>query len=63
MWAFTGALILTRLFASLLYEVRPADSATYGGIVGLLLAVSALAGYLPSRRAARIDPVVRYAAD
>ncbi len=59
----SGALVLTRLFATLLYEVKPADAATYGGITGLLLAVSALAGYLPSRRAARIDPVVALRAD
>jgi putative ABC transport system permease protein len=49
---------LTRFMASLLYEVRPTDFATWV-IVALVLALVALsAAYLPARRATRVDPIV-----
>jgi putative ABC transport system permease protein len=48
---------LTRFLDSLLYEVRPLDSAAIVGAVTVLLACSALAGWLPARRAASIDPM------
>ncbi len=53
-----AALGLTRFLAGLLYGLSPTDPATYAGIVAGLAAVAALAGYLPARRAARVDPVV-----
>ena len=53
-----GALGLTRLLANLLYGVQPADSATFGVVSLLLLAVAVVAGYIPARRAARIDPMI-----
>jgi ABC-type lipoprotein release transport system permease subunit len=43
--------------ASLLYDVQPRDPATFGGAVVILGAVTFLAGWLPARRAARIDPM------
>jgi len=43
--------------ASLLYEVRPRDPATFGGAVVILAGVAFVAGWLPARRAARIDPM------
>jgi putative ABC transport system permease protein len=49
--------ICTRLLSSLLYGVKPLDPATLAGAVGLLLACSALAGWIPARRAAGIDPM------
>lgn len=52
-----GALALTRLMRSLLYEVSPSDPATLAAAVGLMLLVSLLACIIPARRAARIDPV------
>jgi putative ABC transport system permease protein len=52
------ALGLTRVLQSLLYGVRPSDPVTYLGIAALVLAVTALASYLPGRRAAAVDPMV-----
>jgi len=43
---------------SLLYGVTPADVGTLAGSLVLLAAVAAAAGYLPARRASRVDPVV-----
>ncbi|HTK51419.1 MAG TPA: ADOP family duplicated permease [Gemmatimonadaceae bacterium] len=52
-----GALGVSRLVQSLLFQVSPTDPLTLGGVCVLLLVVATLAGYLPARRAARIDPV------
>jgi ABC-type lipoprotein release transport system permease subunit len=41
---------------SLLFQVSPTDPLTLAGVCMLLVAVATLAGYLPARRAARIDP-------
>jgi len=49
---------VSRFLASLLFGVSARDPLTFGTIAGLLLAVSLLAGYVPARRAARVDPVV-----
>jgi predicted permease len=47
-----------RLVASMLFGLRPNEPVTLVGGVGLLLLVAALAGYLPARRASRIDPMI-----
>jgi putative ABC transport system permease protein len=52
-----GAWALTRLIASGLYQVSPADPATFAGVALLLAAVALLACWLPARRATRIDPM------
>jgi predicted permease len=52
------ALMATRWLTKLLYGVTPADPLTLGLATLLLLAVAMLAGYLPARRAARVDPLV-----
>jgi putative ABC transport system permease protein len=52
------ALALTRLMATLLFEVTPTDARTFLGAAIVLVATSAVASYLPARRAARVDPVV-----
>jgi predicted permease len=48
---------LTRLIGSFLYGVKTNDPAVLGGALLTLLAASMLAGYLPARRAARIDAI------
>jgi predicted permease len=48
---------LVRYLQSLLFGVDARDAVAFGGAGVLLLAVALAAGYLPARRAARIDPV------
>jgi predicted permease len=48
---------VTRLLRAFLYEVKPTDLATFVCVCAGLLAVAALASYLPARRAAHVDPV------
>ncbi len=52
------ALAATRLIDHMLYGVSPNDPVTLACVVGALLAVGLLAGYLPARRATRVDPMV-----
>ena len=52
-----GALALTSLIASLLFNVEPFDPASYAVTSILLLAIAALACYVPARRATRVDPI------
>lgn len=51
-------LVAGRLLASLLYDLAPTDPLTIVQAVVVLVSVAAVAGYLPARRAARIDPMV-----
>jgi putative ABC transport system permease protein len=52
-----GALLLTRLMASLLYGVGPRDPVTFLLVPGILAAVALAATDLPARRASRVDPM------
>ena len=52
------AVAATRLLAGFLYGVKPGDPGVLVGSVGFLVATAAIAGYVPARRAARIDPAV-----
>ena len=54
----TGALVLSRLMRTLLFGVTPNDPTTYAAIAIVLGLVALLAGYLPARRATRVDPVI-----
>jgi ABC-type antimicrobial peptide transport system permease subunit len=49
---------LARTLTGLLFGVTPADPVTFLAMLILLTAVAATAGYLPARRASRIDPTV-----
>ncbi len=53
-----GSRALTGTLQSLLFGVTPGDPLTFIGIAAMLIAVAALAGYFPARRASRIDPMV-----
>ena len=53
-----GALAVTRVLAAFLFEVHPTDGATAAAVALLLATVALLAGWLPARRAARLDPLV-----
>jgi predicted permease len=52
-----AALAGGRLVASMLFGLKPADPMTILAALALLLLVAAFAGYLPARRAARVDPM------
>jgi predicted permease len=49
---------VTRLIASLLFRTAPTDPLTFVGMVVLLGGIGLVAGYLPARRASKIDPMV-----
>jgi putative ABC transport system permease protein len=48
---------LSRVVRSFLVGVSPTDPVTFIGVPAVLLAVAALASYMPARRAASVDPV------
>jgi predicted permease len=52
------SLVAGRLVASQLFGLEPTDLATMVAAMVVMLAVSAAAGYVPARRAARVDPMV-----
>jgi len=60
---WTGAFALTRFLASLLYGTAPTDAATFAAVALLLAGVATVAGYLPARRAAAIDPRLAFSAE
>ena len=53
-----GALAVTRLLESILFGVRPIDLLTFASMAMLLAVVALMAGYLPARRAAAVDPII-----
>ncbi|PYJ99499.1 MAG: hypothetical protein DME23_09395 [Verrucomicrobia bacterium] len=53
-----AVLAATRLVSSLLYGLTPTDPSSIGAAAVLMLAVAAVAGYFPARRATKVDPMV-----
>jgi predicted permease len=52
-----AALLTTRVVAAFLFGLSPGDPATLATVAALLIATTLLAGLLPARRAARVDPM------
>jgi putative ABC transport system permease protein len=52
-----GALMLSRILASLLFEVEAMDPLTFAAVALLLVGVAWLAVFVPARRATRVDPL------
>jgi ABC-type antimicrobial peptide transport system permease subunit len=52
-----ASLIMTRSLRALLFGVDAHDPASFIGTVIVLVAVAAIAGYFPARRASQIDPI------
>jgi putative ABC transport system permease protein len=53
-----GAMGLTRIVSTLLFEIKPTDPATFLFVSSLMLGVGFLACYIPARRATKVDPMV-----
>ena len=53
-----ASVVVARGIAALLFGTAPTDPITFAGMILLLGTVSLLAGYIPARRASRIDPMV-----
>jgi predicted permease len=53
-----ASLAATRVLGDILFGLTATDPATLAAAVVVLLAVAVLAGYLPARHAARVDPLV-----
>jgi ABC-type antimicrobial peptide transport system permease subunit len=52
------ALVAGRFVQTMLFGLKPTDPVTIGLAALILIAVALLAGYLPARRAAKVDPLV-----
>lgn len=52
-----AALLITRMMQALLFGVSPAEPGVFFAIVFLLFGVALLAGWIPARRAMRLDPI------
>jgi putative ABC transport system permease protein len=58
-----AALVLSRAVTSLLYQVSPTDPVALGGACLILMAIGAVAAFLPAQRATSIDPMEALRAD
>ena len=52
-----GALALTRVMRSLLFQVTPTDPGTFASVSVLLVIIALLACWLPARRATKVDAI------
>ncbi|MFN0068969.1 MAG: ADOP family duplicated permease, partial [Limisphaerales bacterium] len=53
-----GAVGVTQLLRSFLFEIQPLDPLTFGSVIVLLAGAAVVACWLPARRAAKMDPMV-----
>lgn len=53
-----ASLAVGQLIASMLFGTKPTDPTIFAAIAGLMALVAFVAGYLPARRASRVDPMV-----
>lgn len=53
-----AALTADRVISSLLFGLKPTDTASLFGAIALTVIVASIAGYIPARRAAKVDPMV-----
>jgi predicted permease len=53
-----ASVVVGKWIASLLFGTTPTDPATFTGMILVMTLVALIAGYIPARRAARIDPMV-----
>jgi len=58
-----ASIMASRLLGSMLFGVQPGDTATFAGMLVVLTVVAAFAGYIPARRASRIDPMTALRAE
>jgi putative ABC transport system permease protein len=56
-------LLTARSLAAFLYGVEPLDLPTFAGVAALLLAVTAIASWLPAKRAANVVPMASLRAE
>jgi putative ABC transport system permease protein len=53
-----GAFFVTPVIRTILFKVAPTDPVSFAGVATFLLVVSALASYMPARRALAVDPII-----
>ena len=58
-----AAIALTRIMRSYLFGISATDPTTFASLGGVLILVALLAGWLPARRATRVDPMVALQAE
>ena len=51
------ALASTRLLGALLYGVKPVDPIVFAGMALMMIAIGAVASYMPARRASNVNPI------
>jgi ABC-type antimicrobial peptide transport system permease subunit len=58
-----GAIAASRVLVTMLFGISRLDTVTYVGVIALLMAVAAMACWLPAWRAARVDPGITLRAE